>query len=209
MKDALIVLAGGVRADGSLPTIPQKRVETGVRLLEEGVAPYIIMSGRYGFRLDHIQQVPPVSEAEAMGKFAISLGVPSERILLELSSKDTLGNAFFTKTLFLEPRGWKKVTVVTSDFHLPRTKYLFDLVLGPEYETDYISTPTEGAPESTAEFEKWEGKSLKVFTQFFEDGAIKPGDTEAIKKLIFTKHPGYAEHPEISYETLMQMFEEA
>ena len=83
-----------------------------------------------------------------MKEYALSLGIPEMNILAEEKSKDTLGNAFFTKITYLEKYNWKNVIVITSDFHLNRTKFLFDNVLGPQYAIKYISVPSSlGADE--------------------------------------------------------------
>ena len=68
------------------------------------------------------KEAPIRSEASAMKEYALSLGIPEMNILAEEKSKDTLGNAFFTKITYLEKYNWKNVIVITSDFHLNRTK---------------------------------------------------------------------------------------
>ena len=83
------------------------------------------MTGKYGFWLDWQKQIPSRFEAEAMKEYAISEGVPTDLILIEQESKDTLGNAYFTKVNILEPNNWKNVLVITSDFHLERTKWSY------------------------------------------------------------------------------------
>lgn len=51
--------------------------------------------------------------------------MPSEQIILEEESLDTIGNVFYVKTkVFLEKK-WKSAYVVTSDFHISRTEMLF------------------------------------------------------------------------------------
>jgi len=52
LKDAIIVLGGGIEPDGSLPDIPKLRITKGIELLNNGVALRIIMSGKWGFWLE-------------------------------------------------------------------------------------------------------------------------------------------------------------
>lgn len=203
MKDAIVVLAGGVNKDGSLPDLPKKRVERGVELFKAHKAPKIIMSGKYGFWLDYYKDVPPRSEAEAMKEYAVSLGVLEESIILEDTSKDTVGNAYFTKVNILEKNNWKKVIVVTSEFHLERTKFIFDTVLGPEYEIEY-SYSEDGLSQLERESVKQkEEKTIKTIKDTILN--VAPGDSEKIGKLLFSMHPGYAKNPQITFEKLREM----
>lgn len=77
-------------------------------------------------------------ESKAMKELAISEGVPEENILLESNAQNTIENALFTRELLWEG-GWKRVVVVTSNFHVERAKEIFGRVLPSlaiEYEVD-------------------------------------------------------------------------
>jgi uncharacterized SAM-binding protein YcdF (DUF218 family) len=203
MKDAIIILGGSTHPDGSLRDIPKQRVEEGVRLAQEGVAPRIIMSGGYSFWLDEKGEVPAISEAESMRNYALSLGIHAEQIFLEKKSKDTLGNAYYTKIDFLEKNAWRDIIIVTSDFHIDRTRFLFNTVLGPKYTLEYVSVPTDMSQEQRDSFESAEKITIDVLKNMI--GSIQPGNTKIIEQALFTKHPGYAPHPEISFEQLKQL----
>lgn len=203
MKDVIIILAGGINNDGSLPDLPKSRVDCGIQHFRNGDARVLIMTGKYGFWLDWQKQIPPRSEAEAMKEYAISKKIPSDSILTEQESKDTLGNAYFTKVNILEPNNWKNILVVTSDFHLERTKYIFDLVLGAEYSITYDTVKTMLPPEKITSLEEQEKKTIAILKETI--GEVSPGDTKAIENIIFTKHPGYSPNPEHSYEKLKEI----
>ncbi len=125
MKDAIIVLACGIK-NGDLTDEAKRRVEKGVELYKKKVANYIVMSGSLSERINS----KIFTEAELMKKYAAYLGVSPGRIILENSSKDTLSSAYFVKKI-LDERKWKDVAVVTSKFHLRRTKYIFNNIFGP------------------------------------------------------------------------------
>ena len=161
------------------------------------------MTGKYGFWLDWQKQIPVRFEAEAMKEYAVSERIPIDSILIEQDSKDTLGNAYFTKVNILEPNNWKNVLVITSDFHLERTKYIFDLVLGPEYTITYDTVKTILPPEKIISLEEQEVKTISVLKEIIGD--INAGDTKAVENFIFTKHPGYSPNSEYSYEKLREM----
>ena len=126
--DSIICLGGGVEKDGLLTKDSKARVERAVELYQEGLSSTVIFSGGYGFL---IPQALPKTEAQLMKEYAISLGIPESSILLEEKSKDTIGNAHFTKTDFAKPRYWRNLAVVTSDYHVPRVKLVFGKILAP------------------------------------------------------------------------------
>eukprot|EP01035_Chromulina_nebulosa_P019361 gene19361-25227_t len=67
----------------------------------------------------------PITEATAAAKELISMGIPTDNIKEELFSLDTIGNAFFTKYIHIDPLGYEKLHVITNDWHMDRTKDIF------------------------------------------------------------------------------------
>src|SRR5258708_23548010 len=99
MSDVIIILAGGINIDGSLPEVPKLRVKKGVELFKQRVASNILMSGRWWFWAEHDF---PKTEAQAMKEYAMSLGIPENAIYIEDESTDTVGNAYFCRFKFLD-----------------------------------------------------------------------------------------------------------
>ena len=100
-EDAIIILGKGISQDGTLPDIARQHVQMGVDLYSVGPAP-IIISGACGL----FERQPARTEASAMREHAMELGIPAERIIVEEESRDTFGNAWFTKTRIVAPRNW-------------------------------------------------------------------------------------------------------
>lgn len=140
MFDVIIVLAGGIRDNGELPKSVQQRIHKAKELFDSQLARNVILSGRWSLSRG---STPPRTEAEAMFEYAQKIGIPATVLHKEENSQNTAGNAFYSATNFLIPNNWNKVVVVTSDFHLPRTKYIFDTFLGHEYSIRYESAPTD------------------------------------------------------------------
>jgi hypothetical protein len=69
-----------------------------------------------------------IFESMACANLLMQQGVPGERILRETSSFDTIGNAYFSATIFSLPCSWQNVTVATSAFHMPRSRAIFEKV---------------------------------------------------------------------------------
>ncbi len=116
--DIIVVLGSGVDKDtGSLPKKAQERVLTGIKLLRDGWAPSLLMSGGPVAGTSYI-------ESTVMKQFALAHGVSDKEIFTEVHSTDTHGNALFTKESMPE-RHWQSAIVVTSDFHTKRACGVF------------------------------------------------------------------------------------
>jgi len=109
--DAIVVLGCALSAR------LRRRVERGVRLCQEGVAPVLLLSGGGS---------GPVPEAEIMRRLALARGVPEAALLIEPNSRDTIGNARETAGL-LRTHGLRSVVLVSDRAHLPRAALLFRL----------------------------------------------------------------------------------
>jgi uncharacterized SAM-binding protein YcdF (DUF218 family) len=109
--DAIVVL--GCKSAARL----RRRVECGVRLYREGVAPVLLLSGGGN---------GPEPEAESMLRIGLAHGVPQAALLIEPNSRDTVGNARET-ALLLRTHGLRSVVLVSDRAHLPRAQLLFGL----------------------------------------------------------------------------------
>jgi len=115
---------------------------------------------------------------EPMKNYASKRSVPQDDILLEESSKDSIGDIFFTKKNHLEPNKWNENIVVSSEWHLPRLNFICKKVLGENYYTKLV-----GSKDEITEQELRELKQRENF-RFLADKlillGIKPGDDESI-----------------------------
>jgi uncharacterized SAM-binding protein YcdF (DUF218 family) len=120
--DVVVVLGGGLR-----PALaPRQGVEvaeggdrllTGVRLLRQGKAPLLLTSGG---TVSFTANDPAPPEAETARTLAMELGVPANRILLNPGSRTTAEEAKAIDRLGRQ-RGWTRLLLVTSAFHMPRS----------------------------------------------------------------------------------------
>ncbi|HEY3451623.1 MAG TPA: YdcF family protein [Myxococcales bacterium] len=148
MHDAIVVLGDALTQDGTLSRFGRDRVTRGVELLRAPAAPWMVLSGKGPGRGTGLKL--PV-EAAAMRELALSLGAPAEQILLEDQSDSTLQNAYFTKVRILEPRGWTRLLLVTSEWHLGRARLTFERILGRTYAIDPVAVPDGLAGEELAQ----------------------------------------------------------
>lgn len=183
--DAMVILGGGINADGSLQGPSSRRVELAAELFSKNQIP-IIVSSKWSFQLDF---TPERTIAAAMKADLMGRNVPAEKIFLEDQSYDTIGNIYFTK-LILKQYGWKRITVITSEFQQKRAAYLCKRILGSEFQVDFVIAKNGLEGEALKEQRKIERELLtkiQIFSKLFK---FKDGDDEAIKKLL-QKHPAY------------------
>ena len=133
----IVVLCGGCRFSGQLSESTCARVEHGVRLFEQGLAPRLILSG--GRWAPHRPACAPRMQA-----LALALGVPPEAIIVENRSTSTAENAREVARL-LRPEATPSILLVTSPLHMRRAKLCFEK-LG--VRVSCAPTPDTGARSS-------------------------------------------------------------
>ncbi|HEU4743036.1 MAG TPA: YdcF family protein [Meiothermus sp.] len=111
-SEAVLVLGARGYIDGEINPCLVGRVREGVRLVRQGLAPYLIVSGGYDPEDGHL-------EAEVMAQIAQGQGLKPEQIVLEPKATSTYENLLFTKQI-MEARGWDSLIIVSQAFHLPR-----------------------------------------------------------------------------------------
>ncbi|MBE3573591.1 MAG: YdcF family protein [Moorella humiferrea] len=105
--DVIIVLSGE----------QGERVATGVKLYQEGLAPRLLMTG------GPVEW--NVAAADIMAEQAKFLGVPEKDIVLEKRATSTYENALYSLGI-LKKNCWHSAIVVTSPYHLRRTRLAFN-----------------------------------------------------------------------------------
>ena len=199
--DAIVVLGYELKKNFELKNIAKYRVERANELFEKGLASKVIFLGSHSF---WNKDKPEITEAKAMRDYAISKGLPKNVTLLEENSKDSIGNAYFVRKNYLEKNNWKKIIVVTTDFHIPKTKYVFQKVLGNNYYFKTESTKSGLSASKVKELKLRERKVVDWFKKYFEN--TRDGDLEMIEKYLYTHHPGYAKTPEVTIEEIRKKF---
>jgi len=114
----IVVLCGGCRFSGQLSESTVARVEHGVRLFHQGLAPRLILSG--GRWAPHRPACAPRMEA-----LALALGVPREAVIVENQSTRTSENAREVARLLRAERD-PSVLLVTGPLHMRRAKLCFE-----------------------------------------------------------------------------------
>jgi uncharacterized SAM-binding protein YcdF (DUF218 family)/glycosyltransferase involved in cell wall biosynthesis len=126
--DAIVVLAGGVGESGQAGGGHQERVKMAVELYQRGFAPRMVFESGYVFAFE---------EAVIMRDLAMSLGVPSEAIVLETQGRNTYDQIIRVRDV-LRARQWRRILLVSSPYHMRRALLVWRKQ-APEIEV--VATP--------------------------------------------------------------------
>lgn len=173
---AIVVLGGAV-----LPKVPPRpwvevseegdRILYGAKLYRDGKAPKLILSGG---RIDWKNTGDP--ESKDMAELAQVMGVPKTAILEDPTSLNTYENAVNVRKILDSQGIERRVLLVTSALHLPRSLAIFkrqgiDAIPAP---TDFITI------EQDSEEATWQGTLLN----FLPDVGRLAYSTRALKEYI-------------------------
>ncbi|MBZ9966990.1 YdcF family protein, partial [Mesorhizobium sp. BR1-1-2] len=144
--DGIVVLGGGfegainlARGGYELNSGGDRMVETAVLARRFPDAKVVVSGGNGELFLD------AEGDAATAPRLLGALGVAPERLILEGKSRNTYENAVFTKAL-IAPKPGETWLLVTSAYHMPRAKALFDKAgfATVPWPVDYRTSGREG-----------------------------------------------------------------
>jgi uncharacterized SAM-binding protein YcdF (DUF218 family) len=191
--DAIIVAGGGVRAGGEFPPYVRRRLDRAIEV--QGDAMVIASSAGTVHRPPPLDADGfPIFESVAAGHYLIARGVNPHTILPETCSYDTIGNAYFARTIHVDPRGFRRLLVITSAFHMPRTEAIFRWVFGLDvppggYKLDFESVSDEDIPSDVlaARIERERASLDRLPATIARIGSMR-----ALNEWLYTEHAAYA-----------------
>lgn len=124
--DCILVLGAGLRNNGTPSDMLADRLETAIKLYNEGYSDIILLSGdRSG---DHYDEV------SAMKNYCLERGISSENIFCDNFGFSTYESLYNTSQM----QDMNKVIVVTQKYHLYRALYIAE-----KMELDACGTPAD------------------------------------------------------------------
>jgi hypothetical protein len=190
--DAILILGGGVREGGSLPPWAQRRFDLAVEL-QEGEPIVCLSAGTTHRPTPRDEFGMPIFEAVAGARYLISRGIPPAQIRIEAASWDTIGNAYFAKIMHVDPMGWSKLLIITSAFHMPRSRAVFNWVYGLAadriYDLRFAEASDAGLDESMIAARC--NKEVAALEQF-QRVATSLSSLRALNEWLFAEHRAYA-----------------
>lgn len=168
--DGIVVLGGGLegvinlaRGGYELNAGGDRMVETAILARRFPTAKVVVSGGTGELFLEG------EGDADTAPRLLGALGVSPERLILENKSRNTYENAVFTKAL-ITPKPGETWLLVTSAFHMPRAKALFDkagfatLPWPVDYRTSgregiglFRDNPADSLQATTVAIREWTG----------------------------------------------------
>jgi hypothetical protein len=136
----------------------------------------------------------PVVESVAGAQWLMAYGYPRALLWAETTSLDTIGNAYFARVQHTDPAGLRHLLVVTSAFHMPRTRLIFERVFAlPPVTTPYSLRfhATENIGLTADAVAARAAKEASGADQFRRTIAGLQ-DLRALHHWLFTEHQAYA-----------------
>lgn len=191
--DAVLVPGGGILDENTPTPWVQKRLDKALEIVGDGLI--ITLSAGTTHKAPLMDERGfPLFESVVSANYLMEKGFDPKRILFEHHSYDTIGNAFFARMIHTEPRKLKRLAVVTSSFHMERTKRIFDWVfsLSPhpvEYSLDYFESADYGLDSEALE-SRIIGEKRRVASL---EKVIPNIDTlSKLHRWLFEEHSAYA-----------------
>jgi hypothetical protein len=177
-QPVVFVLANLMDKDGVLNSETLARLERGCHVATEVDAVEMVCMG-WAYRPD-----TPLPISKAMLDEASARGIaPKCPARANTFSRDTVGDAVFSALDYCGNLASVRPMVVTSDYHVDRTRSLFEAVWGRP--VNVIGAPAQPA----ADVQKTEAASLAAFRTTF--AGVPAGDLRGHLERLLSDHPFY------------------
>lgn len=191
--DAVLVPGGGVIDIQTPQRWVQERLDKALELSEDN---YIIALSAGTTHKPPLRDTKgfPVFESVVSANYLIQKGYDPRKILVEYHSYDTIGNAFFARATHTDPQKLRCLAVVTSAFHMDRTRKIFDWIfslppLTVEHTIDYFPTDNVGMKQAELQ-SRLEGEQRRI--ESLEKVMKEIGTLGSLHGWLFKHHNAYA-----------------
>ena len=191
--EALVIPGGGLLPDGQPTPWVKARLKAARELANQTNYILLLSAGT-------VHKPPPLNpngfpilESAASASYLLKQGLSPDQLLIETCSYDTIGNAYFSRMVHAEPGKLSRLLVITSEFHLARTKAAFEWVYGLSplpfpFQLEFIAAPNQGLEDQALEARrKREKSSLEKLLETRE----KITTLAALHHWLHTEHSAY------------------
>lgn len=196
MYDVIIVLGGGIDQNGNIHSWVKKRFDLAITYYQQYNIPIIPCSGVPYHNEPFLKNGHLHTEADAGAEYLLGQGVSREMILKEDYSRDTIGNAYFSLVMHVLPAQFKNILVITSQFHMSRSRVIFDWLYKLAGINDIVYKETDDGdlaniqPTYQLRLNR-EKKSTKNVLNL----SHKYGTLEEVHKWLYSQHNAYSTAP--------------
>jgi len=200
---SIVVLGGGLTEDGGVPVHTKLRLEKAVELYHKFNEKAIIftLSGGTPHKPNPVDKLGfPYLESSSASIELIKMGIPASNIQEEAFTVDTIGNAYYFRTVHAEYCDNNDIYIITNNWHMPRSQEIFSYVFNLPYSNKnprnnrkfnlHFEPVDDGLDEEISKARrKREAESLKTFN---EKTKKEFTSMQQFHDWIFTKHVAYA-----------------
>ncbi|CAF0843539.1 unnamed protein product [Didymodactylos carnosus] len=191
--DCVIIPGGGLNEFGEPSKWVQARLDRAIEL-DNQTNYFLVLSRGTTHRpplLDNLKY--PIDEATAGANYLMSHKIKKEKILIENWSLDTIGNAYFSLVCICEPMQLKRLCIITNEFHIERTKLIFDwlyhMIHESIYHLTYLTVENQGMTDEQLVVRV---QKEKISCQDLKEKIIKLTTRSDVAKFLFLDHAAYA-----------------
>ena len=181
-KHALIILSHLKNSNGEIDDETLARIELGVELFRSKEFDFIVTSG-WDYQDDSDLKIGEVVADNLRKRYSID----KSKILVDVCSRDTVGDAFFLRKNVVRPYDIGSITVVTSSYHVRRADEVFKKFFSPS-----VSVITVGANFALDNLEERlanEENSYRAFLSTFDN--VDFSNDTAVLDVLSIRHPFY------------------
>jgi len=175
---AIVVLSHLMEVTGELNEESQARANLACDILDLRNDINFILTIGWPYREDLDLPV-----AIAVRNYLLSKGLDEKTIKSDINSRDTVGDAIFSKINFVDIYNIKQLLVVTSDYHVNRVKQIFKRILPIDIEVYGCKT------DNSSSLDLSEKDSLLTFYKTFEKTNFQSNDS--LLETLKLEHPFY------------------
>lgn len=203
--DAIFVLAGGIKKNGMVHKWVERRLDVAYQLHKSSKKIVICLGGGS-------YHIPPITnnnnyvihESTSCSEYLINLGMDPKYIYKEWFSYDTIANALFAFTNFIIPMKLRKIIIITSEFHMSRSKTLFQWI-NNSYNNicniKFISVTDEDIDDNIIK-QRIE-RERNSLNSLLKNVITKYTKLEDIHRWFFTEHKAYCSNSELIRENVI------
>jgi uncharacterized SAM-binding protein YcdF (DUF218 family) len=151
---AIVVLGNTNDENGVLAAIPRERCEQAVIEFRKRPGAKVITTGGWGSHFN-LTAKPHAAYTRA---YLQTLGIPGDAFVESAESGNTVEDATLCRPIVAR-HGFRRLIVVTSDFHLERARFLFTREF-PELTLEFVASRTNLPPEKLQPLIEHEQRAL-------------------------------------------------
>lgn len=195
----VIVLAGGLQDNGEVHEFVKLRLDKAIEIYNEihknGEVCKIVAMGGGTYHKPPVlnEDKYTIHESTACANYLYKTGIPHQHIYREWSSYDTIANGYYAYLNYIQPLNIKEFILITSEFHMPRAKVIFDyfndIMFQSHINIQYIETENQGI-DSNVLMERCE-RECKSTSNFKKNIVEQIHNIRDFSRWLYEEHGAY------------------